>query len=173
MNLQIKPCTESDIPNFIAVARHSYKEHYLHLWHDGGDWYLQNNFTKEQFTKELSDSNAALFLIFDEQIPVGFIKLNIDKSYGEFSEIAALELERIYFIKSAAGRGLGKATLDFISDFAKLRNKSVIWLKTMDSAPSVEFYKRVGFTMLENYTLPFEQMKIEYRGMYVMTKSVE
>ncbi len=170
--MKIKPCTQNEIPDLISVARQSYKEHYLHLWYDGGDWYLQNNFTDEQFTKELADPNAALFLIIDEQIPVGFIKLNIDKGYENYSDAEALELERIYFLKSAAGKGLGKATIKFVAQFAKQRNKSVVWLKTMDSAPSVEFYKRVGFTILGDYFLPYEQMKVEYRGMFVMIKAL-
>ena len=170
--MEIKPSTIQDIPILISVARQSYKDHYLHLWYDGGEWYLQNNFTYEQFLKELSDPTVALFLIFDEKTPVGFIKLNINKGYENYSEVEALELERIYFLKSAAGRGLGKATIEFITHFAKQKNKSVVWLKTMDSAPSVEFYKKVGFSILGNYLLPYEQMKVEYRGMFVMIKAL-
>ncbi len=172
LSMKITPCSKNDIPNLISVARQSYKEHYLHLWYDGGDWYLQNNFTFEQFSKELSDPNAALFLISEENISVGFIKLNINKGYENYSDAEALELERIYFLKSAAGRGLGKATIEFIAEFANQKNKSVVWLKTMDSAPSVEFYKKVGFTILGDYFLPYQQMKVEYRGMFVMIKAL-
>ena len=170
--MTIKTCTESDIPDLMRVARKSYEEHYLHLWYDGGEWYLQNNFTHQQFTQELADTNAALFLIFEEYIPVGFIKLNINKSYKNFSEEEALELERIYFVQSSARRGLGKVTINFVFEYARQKNKSIVWLKTMDSAPSLEFYKKVGFEVDSDYTLPYSQMKVELRGMHVMVKNL-
>ena len=170
--MTIKPCTESDIPDLMRVARKSYDEHYLHLWYDGGAWYLQNNFTRQQFTQELADTNAVLFLIFEEEIPVGFIKLNINKSYKNFSAAEALELERIYFVQSSAGRGLGKATINFVSEYARQKNKSIVWLKTMNSAPSLEFYKKVGFGIDSDYTLAYPLMKVELRGMYVMVKNL-
>jgi len=170
--MKIKPCTESDIPDLILVARQSYNEHYLHLWYDAGAWYLENNFTHQQFSEELTDTNAALFLIFNEHTPVGFLKLNIDKGYENFSDTEALELERIYFIKSASNLGLGKATISFVKDYAKQKSKSIIWLKAMDSALSVEFYKKQGFTIHSDYTLPYTQMKVELRGMYVMVKEI-
>lgn len=170
--MKIKPCTKFDIPDLMLVARQSYEEHYLYLWHDAGAWYLQNNFTRQQFSEELADTNASLFLIFQDEIPVGFIKLNTDKGYENFTEAEALELERIYFIKSSQNLGLGKATISFVMDYAKQKSKSIVWLKTMDSASSVAFYKKQGFTILSDYTLPYEQMKIEYRGMYVMVKEI-
>ena len=38
----------------------------------------------------------------------------------------------------------------------------------MDSSRSVGFYEQNGFVKCGTYTLPFEQMKPEYRGMYVL-----
>jgi diamine N-acetyltransferase len=167
-SIKIIPCTTSDLYLLQDIAINSYGDHYLYLWHDGGMWYIDRCFSDAALKKELEDNNAAFFLIYNDDELVGFLKLNVDKAIEGYSEQDALELERIYLVKSASGKGIGKAAVDFTKQFALERNKRVIWLKAMDSSKSVNFYEQNGFVKCGTYTLDFKAMKEEYRGMYVM-----
>ncbi|MDX5421931.1 MAG: GNAT family N-acetyltransferase [Hymenobacteraceae bacterium] len=167
-NIQITPCTTADLHTLQDIAINSYGDHYLYLWYDGGMWYIDRCFSEGALKNELSDPNAAFYLIYEAEELVGFLKLNIDKELEGFTAKEALELERVYLLRKASGKGIGKEAVNFTKEFAQQRNKKVIWLKAMDSSKSVDFYEQNGFVKCGTYTLDFEAMKEEYRGMYVM-----
>ncbi|WP_347158525.1 GNAT family N-acetyltransferase [Pontibacter chitinilyticus] len=165
---RITPCTTGDIYTLQDIAINAYGDHYLYLWFDGGAWYLERSFSESALRKELADPNAAFFLIHHQQELVGFLKLNINQPFEAYTAEEALELERIYLTKAASGKGIGREAVNFTKAFAKERNKRVIWLKAMDSSRSVDFYEQNGFEKCGTYTLDFEQMKPEYRGMHIL-----
>jgi GNAT superfamily N-acetyltransferase len=172
-NIQITPCTVADLHTIQDIAINSYGDHYLYLWYDGGMWYIDKSFSDAAIKKELADLNAAFFLIYAQEGLVGFLKLNVDKALDEGGNAAeSLELERIYLTKSASGKGVGRQVIGFTVAFARERNKRIIWLKAMDSSKSVEFYERNGFEKCGTYRLDFEAMKPEFRGMYVMQRTL-
>ncbi|HJT73204.1 MAG TPA: GNAT family N-acetyltransferase [Chitinophaga sp.] len=164
----IKICTKENIQDLIKISKQSYLEHYTYLWLDNGESYMQANFNADKLSDELSDPNSVFFLIYNEENPVGLIKLNINTAVSGFSSDTALELERIYFIKEASGKGLGKEAINFVSDFAKQRSKSIVWLKAMDSSDAVEFYKKRGFQVIGETELTYPNIKDEFRRMYLM-----
>ena len=170
--MTIKPCTKEDIQDLIQVSTQSYQEHYTYLWEDAGANYMEHNFTAEKFEEEISNSNAVFFLIRDGQKYVGFIKLNIDSGVYNFPARTTLELERIYFIKEAAGKGLGKEAIEFVSNYAKQMHKSHIWLKAMESGTAVEFYKKRGFRVIGEIELDYINIKSEFKKMFVMALEV-
>ncbi|MBA4141367.1 MAG: GNAT family N-acetyltransferase, partial [Segetibacter sp.] len=100
------------------VAIKAYSDHYLHLWYDGGAWYIKKCFTTEALTAELNDTNAEFYLALYGNAPVGFLKLNIDAPLpGEDKK--ALELERIYLNKEATGKGIGSELVQLTIKTAK------------------------------------------------------
>lgn len=172
--MTIKPCTKEDIKDMIRVLLQSYLEHYTHLWEDEGVNYMKNSFNEKKLDEEMSNPNAAFFLVQDGQKYVGLVKLNIDSAAGDFPASTTLELERIYFIKEAAGKGLGKKAVGFVLDYAKQKHKQVIWLKAMESSTAVvEFYKKCGFRVTGEYELNYPYIRGEYKGMVVMMMDVK
>lgn len=169
-----KKCTEDDISELVRVALESYNAVYLYLWYDRGEKYKANSFNPEVFRQQIHDNNVALYLIYEEKgkPAAGFLKLNIDKAYGDMNEKDSLELERIYLIKEVSGKGVGRKVLEFVDAFARERNKKYIWLKVMDSSSAKEFYSKSGYKVIADYMLTFPEMKVEYRGMHVMAKSL-
>ncbi|WP_299824041.1 GNAT family N-acetyltransferase [uncultured Pontibacter sp.] len=166
--INITPCTTTDLHTLQDIAINSYGDHYLYLWYDGGMWYINRCFSEDALKKELEDENTAFFLIYEQEELVGFLKLNINAEIEGYTAQEALELERIYLVKTASGKGIGREAMTFTKKYAQDLGKKVIWLKAMDSSKSVAFYEQNGFEKCGTYTLNFEAMKEEYRGMYVM-----
>ena len=168
--IEVRKLEAKDAALLSQVAIKAYSDHYLHLWYDGGKWYINKCFTVEALTAELNDTNAAFYLALYDSAPVGFLKLNIDAPLHE-KDKNALELERIYLNKEATGKGIGSLLMRLTIKIAQENNKELVWLKAMDtSGDSIAFYEKTGFTITGTYTLPYPLMKEELRGMMIMEK---
>jgi ribosomal protein S18 acetylase RimI-like enzyme len=161
--------TVDDAEILSALSISIYKQYYTHLWHDGGVWYMEYAYNTAQLRKELSDPDNCHYLACSGQLPVGYSKMRLHEKWRGLENCS--ELERIYILREAAGRGLGKKLMDIAFDVARLHRKEGLFLKAMDSSTdAIAFYKKLGFEIFDTLTLSFEQMKIEYRGMVVLKK---
>lgn len=166
----IAPCTAGDVPTLAAVAVQSYLEVYTYLWHDGGQWYIDRCFKEPVLANDLQQPNQAWFLLKEDDVAVGYLKLNITNPLEGYENYDCLELERIYLINDLKGKGYGRKAVEFCEQYARERNKDIIWLKAMDSTAHPAFYEKLGFKLCGTYILDFELLKDELRGMVVMMK---
>ncbi len=160
----------------VELARSIYREYYLHLWNPGGaDWYMyEYAYTASKLEKELADPNNLHYIVYNnDQQPTGYLKIRINAVLEGFEDKNCLEIERIYLHKSIAGKGIGKNLMLFSEDIAKLHNKNTLFLKAMDSsADAIAFYQKLGYAICGTLTLPFPQMKEEFRGMVILRKEI-
>jgi GNAT superfamily N-acetyltransferase len=170
VSMEIIPCAVDDAKKLSDIALRAYNDYYLYLWHDGGKWYRNRCFAPYVFEKELKEPNSAFYILKEKGETVGFLKLNIDQPLKHYEQYNCIELERIYLLKSATGKGLGRRVVEFCFDYAKKLHKEIIWLKAMDSSEAVFFYERLGFEHCGTFVLDFTQMKKEFRGMVIMMK---
>lgn len=170
--ISIRRSDLEDIPVIISIALQSYLNNYTFLWHDHGVSYMQSCFNNDRLAEEFADSNSAFFLIYEKQEAVGFLKLNINKVLGSFSAKNAIELERIYLLKKASGKGIGQQAMEFVKAFALTNNKKILWLKTMQSSDALAFYKKQGFVFFGEELLPFPEMKDEFRKILTLYKVI-
>jgi GNAT superfamily N-acetyltransferase len=170
-NIRIIRTGAANVNVLSKIAVRAYSDHYLHLWFDKGEWYINKSFSIKNLLRELEDENARFYIIYCDDEPIGFLKLNIDAPLEGEEHTNALELERIYIIQTEIGKGIGKKILDFVIQIANEQDKKLIWLKVMDSsADAIKFYKQNGFVIYGTDHLDFPEMKEEYRGMYIMQK---
>jgi GNAT superfamily N-acetyltransferase len=165
---QILPCADADAISEIATR--AYRDYYLYLWNDDGRWYINRSFRPQVIAEEMQNLNAAYYMLTLNEDPIGFIKLNIDQPLIGYQHLNCIELERIYLLKSASRHGFGRQAMEFCFAFGQKRNKDLIWLKSMDTSDALHFYNRLGFEECGTFTLDFELMKREYRGMKVLMK---
>ncbi|MCW3111083.1 MAG: family N-acetyltransferase [Segetibacter sp.] len=165
---------QAEDANFLSeVALKTYADHYLDLWYDDGKWYLENFFSVERLMEEIKDENAEFYMAFFKDSPVGFLKLNINAPLDGFESKNALELERIYLNKEAAGKGIGRQLVELTLKIAKENNKDLVWLKAMDTSEGpIAFYKKMGFVIKGTHRLKHSLMKEEMRGMVIMIKEL-
>jgi GNAT superfamily N-acetyltransferase len=167
---RITPCSTADLPTLVAVAVQSYREHYLHLWTDNGEWYLERCFTPAVLATEMAAPGSEFYLISRGGAPAGFLKVNDGHPLDGYLAQDCLEVERLYLLAAAAGGGLGRAALAFADKLVRERGRRVVWLKTMDSSPAVHFYEKLGFRTCGHTRLSFPLMKAEFRNMFIMKK---
>ena len=103
---------------------------------------------------------------------MGYFKLNLNKDFKDYVPSDTLELQRLYFIDKVVGKGLGTKAMQYVIDYAKCYNKKLLWLTSMDSSRSVDFYKKFDFFISHEYQLNFPAMKDAYRKILVMCKEM-
>ena len=172
MALQIKPITVSSVSALSELAITIYKQHYLHLWNEGGaDWYMhQYAYAIDVLTTELNDKNNQYYFVYENDIRIGYLKLKLS------SELAnnALEIERIYLNETHIGKGIGKELMLFAESIAIAQKNSSLVLKAMDSSKdAIAFYEKMGFEIIASSTLSFELMKPVFRGMVTLQKNIQ
>ncbi|HEV7349391.1 GNAT family N-acetyltransferase [Telluribacter sp.] len=159
-----------------ALCLRLYPQFYLYLWYDAGEWYQRTRYNPEQLRTELSDPASEFYWIYqsEEGLPVGYLKINLKARPAESTELTdnGLELERIYLLKEATGTGLGAQVLAWVAERAAALRRDYVYLYTMDSSQAIRFYEKYGYRKAGVKRLPFEQMKPEYRGMYLMIKEL-
>src|SRR5574337_212610 len=128
-DIKIRRIGAADVALLSDVAIRAYSDHYLHLWHDKGKWYIKKSFSHKKLLREFEDENAQFYLIYFYGEPAGFLKLNINTFLPGTDDVHALELERIYLPKAASGKGIGKFVLNFVFQTAKEQGKKFVWLK--------------------------------------------
>jgi diamine N-acetyltransferase len=176
---------EHDVTVLAQIACRAYMDHYPYLWTDEGAWYTKKMYNEAQLLSEIQDPNVTYYIVSQDDTHLGFIKLK--KSYplsigasglpfgfGEGSTIAlpnALYIERIYFVKEATGIGIGRICFDFIQKIALSEKRNSLWLMAMDSSvDAIRFYEKQGFQKCGTWSLDFENMKLELRGMTILCK---
>ena len=171
--ISIQKLEAKDAGLLSEVALKAYSDHYLELWYDNGQWYKERSFSVERLADELADSNAVFYLAYYNDRPVGFLKLNINAPLPGAEDKNALELERIYLNKEAAGKGIGTELVELTFRIARENNKELVWLKAMDTSEGpIAFYERMGFKITGTHQLKHALMREELRGMVIMTKTL-
>lgn len=174
IHLNIKRIFAADALLLSKVAIEAYSDHYLHLWYDNGEWYIKKYFSPETLLKELNEENAHFYIAYLNESPAGFIKLNINAPVEGMRDKDALELQRIYLNKKAAGKGVGSKLVTLALTIAKENRKDLVWLKAMDSSKrAIDFYKKMGFQISGTHHLKHPLMKEGLRGMVIMVQAIQ
>ena len=173
INMKIVPIDISHANELSALAKAIYVEYYLHLWYPGGaEWYMHDYaYHPDKLRTELADANNRHFIVYEEEKPMGYVKLKLNATLTGFEKYNSLEIERIYLHKSIAGKGFGKQLMLLGEEIARDHKKEMIFLKAMDtSTDAISFYQKMGYTKCGTFVLPFPQLKEALRGMVILIK---
>jgi len=158
-----------DVEMLSEVALRAYLQHFRHLWDDDGKGYSEKSFNVAELSSQLADERNRYFLAFVENEPVGFLKVRTENTLPIFEGARSFEIERIYLISEAKGKGFGKAIMRFAVGMARETGNEIVWLKVMDSnTQTIGFYKGCGFETIGTETLDLPHLKKELSGMFVM-----
>lgn len=132
--------------------------------------YMDKAFNTEQLHQELNNVHSEFFLIFADEEPAGYLKINSHNAQSEKMGDDALEIERIYIRSKYQKQGLGKYLFNTAKDIAIRTNKSRIWLGVWEkNENAIQFYKRIGFDPIGAHS--FFMGEEEQRD-YIMSKTI-
>lgn len=116
------------------------------------DLYLEKSFNKEKLTDELNNSDSFFFIAWEEDNPIGYLKLNSGNAQTELQDKTSLEIERIYVRSSYHGKKVGQLLYDKALNVAKEQRKTYIWLGVWEeNLRAVNFYKKNGFVEFDKH----------------------
>ena len=172
--IHFEPLTAEKYDCYNTIGSKAYNQHYLHLWPNGDSTpYIQSNFTNKVLEKESLDSNTSLFILYQNKLAIGILKMTFNKSLGKYSEEDALYVDKIYILKECTGSGIGKKVLQFVTLRAKELGKKAIWLDAMQKGPALNFYLKNGFEIHGETSVPFKNAIEKEKPMYVLVKRID
>jgi ribosomal protein S18 acetylase RimI-like enzyme len=114
--------------------------------------YLEEGFSIEKLTTELSDENAEFYFATLDSKVIGYLKLNFGQSQTELKDDKALEIERIYVLKEFHGKKVGQLLYDKGIEVARQTDANYVWLGVWEENPrAINFYKKNGFVEFDKH----------------------
>jgi ribosomal protein S18 acetylase RimI-like enzyme len=83
---------------------------------------------------------------------IGYLKLNVGASQTEVKDNDAIEIERIYVLKSFQGKRVGQLLFDKAIQIAKEQNAEFVWLGVWEeNKKAIQFYTKNGFVEFDQH----------------------
>ncbi len=171
-NLFLTKINVTDHKKLYKLMCEIYPPAYKHLWPDEGEWYLNTLYLKNNLVKELNDTHARYYFVYYKKKLVGILRVILNNSLLGVNN-QQTKLHRIYLAPSVQGKGLGKEIVAWVENQFCTKNKSILWLEVMDTQDAaINFYKKLGFKIVSSFTLQYELMYKNVKGMYRMSKEI-
>lgn len=149
MNIIVRTAGASDYTSVAKVG----KETFYETWKDVNtpkdmEIYLAKAFKPENILNEIKDkSNTFLLALLGSEI-IGYAKIRRDRTYDEFKNESAIEIERIYVYKSYQSQKAGRLLMDKAIEISNSENYKWLWLGVnVDNHKAINFYKAYDFTI--------------------------
>lgn len=114
--------------------------------------YLEEAYSYEKLNAELNDPNSIFYFAMMGQDVIGYLKLNMGASQTEVKDNNALEIERIYVLKSFQGKRVGQLLFDKAIQIAKEQNAEFVWLGVWEeNKKAIQFYTKNGFVEFDQH----------------------
>ncbi|HJY12548.1 MAG TPA: GNAT family N-acetyltransferase, partial [Flavobacterium sp.] len=114
--------------------------------------YLENGFSTEKLTAELTDNNSEFYFATLNDEVIGYLKINFGLSQTELKDDKALEIERIYVSKEFHGKKVGQLLYDKAIEIAKQKNSDYVWLGVWEeNLRALSFYRKNGFVEFDKH----------------------
>ena len=114
--------------------------------------YIEEAYSYEKLSAELNNPDSFFyFAMLDEKV-IGYLKLNMGGSQTELKDNDALEIERIYVLKSFQGKKVGQMLFDKAIQIGKEQNAAFVWLGVWEeNKKAIEFYSKNGFIKFDQH----------------------
>ncbi|MFC4212354.1 GNAT family N-acetyltransferase [Pedobacter lithocola] len=114
--------------------------------------YLSESFSEEKIKKELSNKESMFFIVWDSEVPIGYLKINTGDAQTELQDTCALEIERIYVKANYHGKKIGQLLYDKALEVAQQKHLKSIWLGVWEENPkAIKFYEKNGFIAFDKH----------------------
>tara|TARA_R110002073_G_scaffold53840_4_gene138905 strand:- start:109045 stop:109563 length:519 start_codon:yes stop_codon:yes gene_type:complete len=114
--------------------------------------YIAQNFSTQNFKKELTNPAFEYYLIYYNNKAVGFSKVIFNTPHEKVVSQNVTKMERLYILKECYGLNLGAELMQFNIDLGKKNNQEGIWLEVwVENGRAIKFYTKMGFEIIGRY----------------------
>jgi ribosomal protein S18 acetylase RimI-like enzyme len=120
------------------------------------DKYLKENFSNDKIMAELSNPESVFCIAKEDEIPIGYLKVNAGQAQTELRDASSLEIERIYVKSAFHGKKVGQLLYEKALEIARQQNKSYVWLGVWEkNLKAIRFYEKNGFVAFDKHIFMF------------------
>ena len=144
----IHPVTPDDLETLQTLSRETFYEAFAKDNNEADmQKYLEESFNSEKLTVDLNDPASFFFIAWDNNDPVGYLKLNTGDAQTELKDDdTAGEIERIYVKSAYQGKKIGQLLYDKAEEIGREQKRKYIWLAVWEhNLKAMAFYKKNGF----------------------------
>jgi ribosomal protein S18 acetylase RimI-like enzyme len=152
-SITIKKAFLEDLETLQNVGRETFYETFAQYnSEDEMQKYLDKSFASEKLTKELNTIDSHFFIAWENENPIGYLKVNSGKAQTELQNETSLEIERIYVKSEYHGKKVGQILYDKALEIAVQEKKKYLWLGVWEeNIRAVNFYKKNGFVEFDKH----------------------
>jgi len=145
--ITITKANHTDLQTLIELGKKTFFETYAQRNSEADmKAYLTDNFNDKIINGQLENPNSEFYIAWDDEQPIGYLKVNEGAAQTDLKEEGSLEIERIYVLASYHGKGIGHLLYEKATEIAKRKNKTSIWLGVWEENPrAIRFYEKNGF----------------------------
>ncbi len=145
--ITLTKATPTELQTLIEIGKKTFFETYAQRNSEADmTAYLKDNFNAETITAQLENPNSEFYIAWNDQQPIGYLKVNESTAQTDLKEENSLEIERIYVLSSYHGKGIGQRLYEKAIEIAGQKNKTSIWLGVWEQNPkAIRFYEKNGF----------------------------
>ena len=152
--MNLHKCSHSDLDTLVSIGRTSYYDSF-HTMNsiETMKSYLDEAFDPLKIKKELSNPESKFYLLYENDVPAAYIKINSPPAQTDLNDPESLELERIYVNKKHKGKGYGSVLIDKTISVAREKGCAYVWLGVWEkNEAAIGFYKKMGFEIFDRHT---------------------
>ncbi|WP_312174953.1 GNAT family N-acetyltransferase [Chryseobacterium sp.] len=152
-SIVLKKAVSADLQTLQQIGKETFYETFSkHNSEAEMQKYLAESFASEKILKELNTPESQFFIAWEDESPVGYLKVNSEKAQTELQDGTAIEIERIYVKSSHQGKKVGQLLFDKALEIARQQNKKYIWLGVWEeNKKAVNFYAKNGFIEFDKH----------------------
>lgn len=114
--------------------------------------YLNRAFSEAQLLQELQTPSSWFYGLRWGDEMVGYLKINASGAQSDLQMPNSLEIERIYLLQQAQGKGFGRLLLNTAIQQARLKGCERIWLGVWEhNTAAIAFYEHMGFRKFDEH----------------------
>ena len=114
--------------------------------------YLDTSFSTEKLTAELENPNSEFYFATQNEVVIGYLKVNFGAAQTELQDANAVEIERIYVLQDYHGKQVGQLLFEKAMAIAKNNHCNYIWLGVWEeNHRALQFYTKNGFVAFDKH----------------------
>lgn len=180
--IEIRIATVADAELIADISRETFYDSFAsYNTKEDMDIFMNEVFTKEALMKEAGTEGNIFLLAYDGNEAVGYVRMREGEKHKELNGKSSFEIARIYAVKKAIGRGVGRALMQKSFEIAAGLKKEVVWLGVWEkNERAIAFYTEWGFVKFGEHDFILGKdvqtdwlMKKELATTYLPTPSFE